>query len=163
MRRIAIIVLTVLIPALLAAQNSAVEKLFNKYQGKEGVTTVNISPEVFQIVKAMNIQEIDDHDIPLEKIASVKILSIEEGEGWEGVNFYREIERELDVSDFAEVMTVQDGGETVRIWMKIDQSDLSEFLMIVGGDDNVLIYITGNFNMNDLEGLANSFDQDLDL
>jgi hypothetical protein len=33
----------------------------------------------------------------------------------------------------------------------------------VGGDDNVLIHITGNFNMNDLEGLAESFDQDLDL
>jgi hypothetical protein len=33
----------------------------------------------------------------------------------------------------------------------------------VGGDDNVLIYITGNFNMNDLEGLAESFDHDLDI
>ncbi len=39
----------------------------------------------------------------------------------------------------------------------------SEFLLIVGGDDNVLIYITGNFNMNDLEGLAQSFDDDIDI
>ncbi len=30
-------------------------------------------------------------------------------------------------------------------------------------DDNVLIYITGNFNINDLEGLAESFDKDIDL
>jgi len=81
----------------------------------------------------------------------------------EGVNFYKEIKRELDVSDFAEVLTVDDGGETVRMWMKADNALVSEFLLIVGGDDNVLIYITGNFNLNDLEGLAESFDQDIDF
>ena len=49
------------------------------------------------------------------------------------------------------------------MWMKAENSVVSEFLLIVGGDDNVLIYITGNFNMNDLEGLAESFDQDIDI
>ncbi len=43
------------------------------------------------------------------------------------------------------------------------KSQCAEFLLIVGGDDNVLIYITGNFNMNDLEGLAESFDDDIDI
>ena len=38
-----------------------------------------------------------------------------------------------------------------------------EFLLIVGGDDNVLIHITGDFNMSDLEGLAESFGQDIDI
>jgi hypothetical protein len=33
----------------------------------------------------------------------------------------------------------------------------------VGGDDNVLVYITGNFNMNDLEELAESVDGDFDF
>jgi hypothetical protein len=36
------------------------------------------------------------------------------------------------------------GESMVRIWMKVDaKNDVSEFLLIVGGDDNVLIYITG--------------------
>ena len=39
----------------------------------------------------------------------------------------------------------------------------SEFLLIVGGDDNVLIYITGNFNMNDIEELADMVDSDMDI
>ncbi len=163
MKRVFLIVLTIALPAFLMAQNSAVDKLFNKYKGKEGVTTVQISPELFQIVKAMEIEEIDEHDIPFDKIASVKILTIEDEEGFEGVNFYDEIQKDLNVSDFAEVLTVDDGGETVRMWMKADKSVVSEFLLIVGGDDNVLIYITGNFNMNDLEGLAESFDHDLDI
>ena len=163
MKRVFLIVLTIAFPAFLVAQNSAVDNLFNKYKGKEGVTTVQISPELFQIVKAMEIEEIDDHDIPFDKIASVKILTIEDEEGFEGVNFYDEIQKDLDVSDFTEVLTVDDSGETVRMWMKADNAVVSEFLLIVGGDDNVLIYITGNFNLNDLEGLAESFDHDIDI
>jgi len=163
MKRIILIALTVTFPALMMAQNSAVDKLFNKYQGKEGVTTVKIGPELFQVMKAMDIEEIEDQDFPLDKVSSVKILTIEEEEGYEGVNFYDEIKNDLDVSKFAEVMTVNDGGETVRIWMKADGKTMSEFLLIVGGDDNVLIYVTGNFNMDDLEGLAESFDHDLDI
>jgi len=163
MKKVFLIVLTIAFPAFIMAQNSAVDKLFNKYKGKEGVTTVQISPELFQVVKAMEIEEIDEHDIPFDKIASVKILTIEDEEGWEGVNFYDEISKDLDVGDFAEVLTVDDGGETVRMWMKTNDAVVNEFLLIVGGDDNVLIYITGDFNLNDLEGLAESFDEDIDI
>jgi hypothetical protein len=163
MKKVFLMVLTFAFPVFLLAQNSAVDKLFNKYKGKEGVTTVQISPELFQIVKAMEIEEIDEHDIPFDKIASVKILTIEDEEGWEGVNFYDEISKDLDVDEFAEVLTVDDGGETVRMWMKTNDAVVNEFLLIVGGDDNVLIYITGEFNLNDLEGLAQSFDEDIDI
>ena len=163
MKRIIFLVLAVAIPVLMVAQNSAVEKLFDKYSGKEGVTTVSISPELFQIVKAMDINEIDDADIPFEKISSVKVLTIEDEEQWEGVNFYTEISKDLDVSKLQEVLTVNDGGEMVRIWMKVEKDEMSEFLLIVGGDDNVLVYITGNFNMNDMEELAESVDGDFDL
>jgi hypothetical protein len=99
----------------------------------------------------------------MDKIASVKILTIEDNEGWENVNFYEEIKNDLDVDDFAEVLTVDDGGEVVRMWMKANKSTVSEFLLIVGGDDNVLIYITGDFNMKDLEALSEHMDHDLDI
>jgi len=163
MKRVVLIILAVAFPAFLMAQNSAVDKLFAKYKGKHGVTTVNVSPELFQMINAMGIEELEKQDFPMDKIASIKILTIEDEEGWEGVNFYDEIKNDLDVSKFAEVLTVDDGGEVVRMWMKADKSAVSEFLLIVGGEDNVLIYITGNFNMKDLEGLAESIDHDIDL
>jgi hypothetical protein len=163
MKRIVLLAMAVAFPAFLVAQNSAVDKLFNKYSGQEGVTTVSISPELFQMVNAMGIEEIEDADIPFDKIASVKVLTIEDEDQWADVNFYTEISKDLDVDNFEEVMTVNDGGEMVRIWMKVEKNEMSEFLLIVGGDDNVLVYITGNFNMNDLEELAESVDGDFDL
>jgi hypothetical protein len=163
MKRFILLLLTAAFPAFMMAQNSAVDKLFNKYKGKEGVTTVQISPELFQVIKSMDIEEIKDQDFPLDKVSSVKILTIEDEESYGDVNFYDEIKNDLDVNNYAEVMTVDDGGETVRMWMKVDGKTMSEFLLIVGGDENVLIYVTGNFNMSDLEGLAESFDHDLDI
>lgn len=163
MKRVVLLMLALAFPALILAQNSAVDKLFEKYKGKKGVTTVNVSPELFQMINAMGIEEIEEQDFPMDKIASVKILTIEDNEGYEGVNFYEEIKNDLDVNDFAEVLTVDDGGEVVRMWMKVNASTVSEFLLIVGGDDNVLIYITGDFNMKDLEGLAEHMDHDLDI
>ena len=163
MKKVVLFILVVAFPAFMMAQNSAVDKLFAKYKGKKGVTTVSVSPELFQMINAMGIEEIEDQEFPMDKIASVKILTIEDEEGYEDVNFYNEIKKDLDVDDFAEVMTVDDGGEVVRMWMKLNKNTVSEFLLIVGGDDNVLIYITGDFNMNDLEELAESIDHDLDI
>jgi len=163
MKRVVLFILIVAFPAFMMAQNSAVDNLFAKYKGKKGVTTVSISPELFQMINAMGIEELEDQDFPMEKVASVKILTIEDEEGFEGVNFYDEIKKDLDVSDFAEVLTVDDGGEVVRMWMKADKAVVSEFLLIVGGDDNVLIYITGEFNMNDLEELAETMDHDIHI
>lgn len=163
MKRVILLVVAVALPVLMMAQNSAVDKLFNKYKGQDGVTTVQISPELFQVLKGMDIDEIEGADIPFDKVSSVKILTIEDENAFAGVNFYDEIKGELKSDDFAEVMTVDDGGETVRMWMKADKAVVLEFLLIVGGDDNVLVYITGNFNMSDLEGLAESFDEDIDI
>ncbi|MFO7668923.1 MAG: DUF4252 domain-containing protein [Bacteroidales bacterium] len=163
MKRVFLFAIAAALPAFLIAQNSAVDNLFNKYKGKEGVTTVQISPELFRVMNALEIDDLDNSEIPFDKVASVKILTIEDEETNQGVNFYDEIRGELKTGDFAEVMTVDDGGETVRMWMKADKAAVKEFLLIVGGEDNVLIYITGNFNMNDLEELAGSFDHDLNL
>ena len=84
MKRVILFVVALALPALMMAQNSAVDKLFNKYKGKEGVTTVQISPELFQMVNAMEIEEMEDSDIPFDKVASVKILTIEDEEKMPG-------------------------------------------------------------------------------
>ncbi|MBN1132643.1 MAG: DUF4252 domain-containing protein [Bacteroidales bacterium] len=163
MKRLAIAIAVGLFPFLISAQQKAVENLFNRYQGIEGVTTVMIGPEMFQVMKSLNIEEIEGNEFPVDKLTSVRILSIEDNDKFPGINFYEEVRKDLELDDFTEVMTVNDGNETVRMWMKNQDTQILEFLLIVGGGDNVLIYITGNFNMNDIEGIAESLDQDIDI
>ncbi len=163
MKRVALFLLALAIPALMMAQNDAIDKLINKYKGQEGVTVVNIGPELFQMVQGMEIEDLKDQDIPLDKVSSVRILTIEDNEELANVNFYDELKKDFDVSHLVEVITVDDGGEVVRMWMRNDGGKVQEFLLIVGGDDNVLIHITGDFNMSDLQGLADSFGDDIDI
>jgi len=163
MKRVALFLLAMAIPALMMAQNDAIDKLINKYKGQEGVTVVDIGPELFQVMNGMEIEDLKEQDLPLDKVSSVRILTIEDNEELANVNFYKELKEDFDVSNLQEVMTVDDGGEVVRMWMRNDGGNVQEFLLIVGGDDNVLIHITGDFNMSDLEGLAESFGDDIDI
>ncbi len=157
MKRISLITALMLAPLFLLGQNSAVDNIFQKYQGQEGVTVVNISAELFQVVSAMDTQEMGAPGFPMDKLTCLKVLAIEDPEVLKGVNFYEEIITDLDVNRYAEVMTVHDGDEDVRMWMKNDGPSILEFLLVVGSpDENVLVYIQGDFTMNDIEGIAQS-------
>ena len=62
MKKIAILLSVVLIPLFAAAQKSPVDKLFDKYYGQEGFTTVLVNPEMFEVISKMEKQ------IPLQEL-----------------------------------------------------------------------------------------------
>lgn len=158
MKKVTLILSAVLFSTVLMAQSTAIDKVFKKYSGQEGVTSVNISPELFQIISAMDIQEVEDADFPLDKLSEIKILSIDNPEILKGNDFYAEVTADLNTSDYAEVLTVQDGDEDIRMWMKTEGQQILEFLLVVSSpDEGVLVYIKGDFNLNDIGGLAKSF------
>jgi len=158
MKKITILLAMILLPVFASAQSATIDKLIDKYSGQEGVTVVNISPELFQIVSSMEIKEIKDAEFPVDKLSAVKILAIENKDVLAGTNFYKEVTADLNTSDYAEVMTVKDGGEDVKMWMKTEGPQIREFLLVVSSpDEGVIVYISGDFNMNDIQGLASSF------
>jgi hypothetical protein len=158
MKKAAILITVFLFPVLLSAQSATIDKLIAKYGGQEGVTVVNISPQLFQIMSEMDIEEINDADFDMKKLSAVKILSIENEELLLGNSFYEEVTADLNTDDFAELMTVKDGQDDVRMWMKTKGSQILEFLLVVSSpDEGIVVYINGDFNMNDIEGLAQSF------
>ncbi|MEX0987634.1 MAG: DUF4252 domain-containing protein [Bacteroidales bacterium] len=158
MKKLAVLVTMMLVPLFAMAQTASIDKLISKYGGQEGVTVVNISPELFQIMSALDIKEVKNADVPFDKLSAVKILVVENAEVLKGANFYKEVTAGLNTSDFAEVLSVKDGAEDVRMWMKAEGKQIREFLLVVSSpDEGVVIYISGDFNMNDIEGLAQSF------
>ena len=129
-----------------------------KYGGQEGVTVVNISPQLFQVMSELNMKEFSGQDFPLDKLSAVKIISIENASLLKGANFYEEVTADLNMATFAEIMTVKDGAEDVRMWMRNEGKQIREFLLVVSSpDEGVVVYISGDFNMNDIGGLAQSF------
>lgn len=158
MKRLAFLFVVLLAPFFAFAQTAAIDKVIKKYSGKEGVTVVNVSPELFQIISAMEVSEIEDADFPVDKLSAIKVLAIENQELLKGVNFYDEVTADLNTSGYAEVLSVNDGDEDVKMWMKTEGKQIREFLLVVSSpEEGVIVYISGDFNLNDIEGLAASF------
>jgi len=158
MKKVAVIIIMVLVPVVGKGQSATIDKLIEKYGGQEDVTVVNISPELFQIMSALEVKEIDNAGFPVGKLTAVKILSVENAELLKGTNFFEEVTADLNTSDYAEVMSVNDGDEDVKMWLKAEGKQIREFLLVVSSvDEGVVVYISGDFNMSDLGGLAESF------
>jgi len=158
MKRLSLLSAIILVPFFAIAQSASIDRLIDKYGGQDGVTIVNISPQLFQIMSAMDVQEVEDAEFPFEKLSAVKVLSIENAELLAGADFYNEVMSGLNTSDFEEVITVKDGSDDVHMWMKTTGQQILEFLLVVASpDEGVVVYISGDFNMNDIEGLTSSF------
>jgi hypothetical protein len=153
MKKIISISLCLLIPVILLAQNPAVDKLFNKYQGKDGFTTVLINKEIFKLISSTEKEE-KPLDQPLDKITGIKILAQEDDTVMEGVNFYDELKKDLDFSDYMELVVVKEKDQDVWIVAHEKNSRMDELLVIVGGEDNVLVWIQGDFTFEELAELS---------
>ncbi len=144
MKRISVVSAMLLIGMLAFGQNSAVDKVFDKYSGKEGYTTVSISSFMFNLLNSLEVDdpEYNEFKKATSGIKSIKILS-QDGEGSEA--FGAELLAMLPRSEYQELMKVKDGEEEVLFLAKESGGKISEFLLIVsGGSDDVLIAITGD-------------------
>jgi len=145
-------------------QNQSIDRVFDKYAGKEGFTTVYISRYMFSMFA--NLDNVDDKELGevkdvFGKLTGIKILAVDDPEALgKGVNFYDEIMKDLPREKYEELMVVKDSESDVVFLAREDHGVIVELLMIVGGegDDNVLIAITGEINLSTIAKLAETMD-----
>jgi hypothetical protein len=100
---------------------------------------------------------LDRHDEDLNAMAScitrIRILAQDEDNGTDP-GFYTRIMDQLDRSVYEEMMDITSSGTKAKILVKADGDTFSEFLMVVGGDDNALIQIKGKMTTEDIQRLS---------
>jgi len=151
------------------AQTNPVDEMFNKYSEKEGFTTVYISSKLFNLFAEKEKESDDEHNI-MRKLKSIRILTVEDSKLNVNLNFYNELSKKLNFSDYEEMMVVKEGGDVTKFLIRQDGDLISELLVIVGGPvENTLISIKGDLDMKsiselskniELEGLENLEDLD---
>ena len=88
-----IIILAVLLPAMLSAQKTPVDKLFEKYANQEGFTTVNISGKLLSLASKLGIEDDPAEEI-LSKLKAIRILTSDNLKNTEKIDFYKELEKD---------------------------------------------------------------------
>lgn len=144
-------------PCTIKAQNSTVDKLFTKYSGKEGFTSVYISKYMFSLFSEVDDSNKEMNDV-VSNLNSIRILALDQENPIKGLNFYKEIMKELPQSEYKELMVVKEKGQDLKFLVKESNGRIMELLLIIGGEkDNALICIQGdNIDLKKINGLSKS-------
>lgn len=159
MKRVAIIILLAGIMGSMLNAQSAVDKVFNKYAGQEGYTTVKVNAFMFKFLSSI---ETDDPDYENFKKAtsgleSIRILT-QDGPG--SAPFGKELLDILPREDYQELMVVKEADEDVVFLVKEEKGKITEFLLVVSSktEDDALIVFTGNIDMEAISSIASGMD-----
>ncbi len=157
-----VMLLAFLISVSAMSQKDPVDRIFDKYSGQEGYTTVYISSKMFSL-----FAEIDPDDQELQDmmngLKSIRILASDDSDesGGDGINFYKEVMKDLAVEKYEELMVVKDGNQDLKFLIREENGKIVELLLVGGGDgDNVLISIRGIIDMKNIGKIGKALDVD---
>ncbi|MFW5700266.1 MAG: DUF4252 domain-containing protein [Cyclobacteriaceae bacterium] len=155
MQRIALIISLILIPVTLTYGQGSVDNTFKKYSGLEGITSLQISGNMFKMLADMDTSDEDLKNIA-GSVTSVQIIHASGNLVKEyDLDFYNEVLHDLPVKNYQELMRVNSSGQQVLFLVDELNGSVKELILLVGGgSDNALICIKGNIEMNKLSSLA---------
>lgn len=139
------------------SQRNPVDKLFEKYGGKDGFTTVLISSKMFSMFSDMEAGD-DDINKMIKNIESIKILTTDDESLLDpGINFYKEIMNELSLDEYEELMVVKEKDQDIKFLVKEKEDIIVELLLVIGGKgNNALISIRGIIDLKSISKLSKS-------
>lgn len=150
------LILAVVLPLAVLAQKTPVDKLFEKYANQKGFTTVNISGKLLGFASQLETGDKATSDM-LSKLSGIRVLTVEDEALNKTINFYEELEKDgfFKNNGYEVLMEVTEPDEVVRFLAKdAGNGKLSDLLLIVGGDDNALISISGIINPEDISKIT---------
>jgi hypothetical protein len=138
------------------------DKLYEKYDKQEGITSVNISKDLFEMLSNLSDENKDTGSREMKKAMSqltgLKVLtckpdSVKPGKA---TALYNEASVLFTTPAYKELMTVNDGGENVRFLTKQDgKGKITEMVMVAKGKDEIVVMdLTGVIDLSTISKLS---------
>lgn len=152
-------------------QGDKFDRLFEKYQEVEGVTSIKIAKPMFGMLSSLNIDDsqLDQIKPLLSKINGLKILITENPEKAntkEGIQVQthlsqlnKDVASYLKTLNYSEIMTVNSSGSKIK-FLSAEAKDgiLDDLLLSIDGGkgENILVMLDGKLSMDDVNKIINS-------
>ncbi len=160
MKYIGIIIIILIGASACFGQADAIDKYFSKYKDDDRFTMVYVSPKMFSMFSkvAEGADEKIDQEIT-DMIANLKGLKILTSE-INSAALYKEAISMINTNEYEELMTVRSEGDNVKFLVKdTDNGNIvQELLLLVGGDEFVLMSFVGDIDLKTIGRLAKSMD-----
>lgn len=154
MKKLLLLLTVICMPAVLRAQNNAVDEMFRKYQEREGFSVITISSGLFRMISNLDTDN-EDADNIIHNLKSIRILSVKDSLLNKGLNFYTELTKKLNTSVYEELMVVKEGPDITKFLVRHNGDRIAELLVISGGPGgNSLISIQGNLSLKNISELS---------
>ena len=131
----------------------SINSLYYEYRGEEGVVALRIPGFVMKLAGSFADLEGPEREL-LRSLRSVTVLTIEENHLYPGVNFTEEVDVSNIRGGYKLLLEVHDEDEDVLIAAREKNGKIRDLIVVVGGDDNVLVHIKGRMESNLLENLS---------
>ncbi|MGA2405674.1 MAG: DUF4252 domain-containing protein [Bacteroidales bacterium] len=139
---------------IIQAQINPIDEMFDKYSEKQGFTVVSISGKMFSMF-ANQDKENNEAGNVINRLKSIRILSVEDSLLNKNLNFYTELSKKIDFSVYEELMVVKEGPDITKFLIRQNGKIISELLVITGGPGgNSLISIKGDLNLKNISDLS---------
>jgi hypothetical protein len=140
------------------AQEDAISRFFGKYEGREDFTTIYITSRMFGLIAQIPESE-DEEDVMniIRKLKGLKILTTDKYEGKD--QLYQEALQTLPKEGYDDLMVIKEGDEQIKFLISEKNGKISEFLMLIGGDENFfLMSMVGDLTLKDISRLSKTMD-----
>lgn len=162
MKKIALFIVLFLLSTNIFGQTEELNKLFDKYQDTEGVTSIKIAKPMF---KLLNNLKIDDEELGkiqplLGKVNGLKMLVLEKsGTSKNPIINEGKIEKEIATSlknmKYEELVTVNSKDAKIKFMAQDITANVMDNLIlnIISEDSSVLMMLDGKISMEDVNNL----------
>jgi len=139
-----------ILSATLSAVNGqkSVDALFNRYAGRDGFVTVTLSGDLLKL--ACFLEDDKDKDHLPGKITQIRVLVQEDNE-MKVDNFYDLVIKEINTRDYEEFIRVKESDQDLRMLVRTEGKRIREFLLIAGGEDNLIVQVKGDMSFEEAE------------
>jgi hypothetical protein len=142
-----------------SAQNHSVDRFFDRYADKDGFITVKFS----NLPAGMFTDGEKDPDL---RISSLRVLAVQDKTLNAQLNFYNDIVHGFNRAGYEELMSIKHKGDKSILLCKKDKKRITEILFVSGGENNVIVEITGSMTLEQAKNLtaqaANNKDENAD-
>lgn len=138
-----------------SAQNDAIDRFFSMYLDHKDFTSVVISPKMFDMM-ASDLDENDKNEFKevIKDIKSLKILTAKDNDH----KYFQDFIKKLPKNEYELLLEVREKDQNIKFYTRESGNQVAELILMIGGEEFVMMCFGGNLDLNKITKLAESMD-----
>lgn len=145
-----LIIMTLLV--LMGNTANAQKKVFQKYQDKEGVTTLHVPKFLMRIAGRAD----NEAKKLTDKIKGIRVMTCENSDMAKKIK--QEALAAYRSEGYEEILRVKEDGEQILIYQLTMKNGISKFALLAEDEKLAIINITGHLSLDDVRAIEDMLD-----